>query len=54
MKICTSCKIEKPESDFHRFGKDGSRVGKWCEACYTKNKGGKKTPPRKQAQAEKP
>ena len=35
-KVCTSCKVEKPVSDFHRFGRDGSRIGKWCEACYTK------------------
>jgi hypothetical protein len=44
MKMCTSCKTEKPESEFHRFGKDGARIGKWCKDCYTKNK--KKTPRR--------
>ena len=30
-KVCTSCKTEKPVSDFHRFGSGGARVGKWCE-----------------------
>ena len=41
MKVCTSCGKEKPVSDFHRFGKEGSRIGKWCEACYTKKIAGK-------------
>ena len=40
-KVCTSCNVEKPVSAFHRFGKDGSRVGKWCEDCYTKKIAGK-------------
>ncbi len=44
MKVCSSCKVDKPESEFYRFGKDGSRVGKWCEICYSKNK--KKAPKR--------
>jgi hypothetical protein len=40
-KVCTSCNVEKPVSEFHRFGKDDSRIGKWCEACYTKKIAGK-------------
>ena len=40
-KVCTSCRKDKPVSDFHRFGKDGSRLGKWCEDCYTKKIAGK-------------
>ena len=39
-KVCTSCRIEKPISEFHHFGKNDSRVGKWCEACYQKSAGG--------------
>ena len=35
-RICTSCKVQKPLADFHRFGRDGSRIGRWCEACYQK------------------
>ena len=38
MKICTSCRAEKPVAEFHRFGPNGERVGKWCEECYKKNK----------------
>jgi len=38
MKQCTYCKLEKPESEFHHFGKDGARIGKWCTVCYQKNK----------------
>ena len=38
MRVCTSCKVAKPESEFHRFGKDQSRIGKWCESCYVRNK----------------
>ena len=40
-KVCTSCNVEKPVSEFHRYGKDDSRVGKWCEDCYTKKIAGK-------------
>ena len=42
-KICTSCKTEKPVSEFHRFGSGGTQVGKWCEACYTKKIAGEPT-----------
>ena len=38
MKVCTSCRAEKPLTQFHRFGANGERVGKWCEECYKKNK----------------
>lgn len=48
-KMCSSCKTEKPESEFHHFGKDGARVGKWCRDCYSKNK--KKTPKQPSTQA---
>jgi hypothetical protein len=41
-KVCTSCSQQKPVSDFHHFGKDGSRVGKWCKPCYEKNKTAKR------------
>lgn len=37
-KVCTSCGQDKPITAFHRFGKDGSRIGKWCSPCYAKNK----------------
>jgi len=40
-KVCNSCGKEKPVAEFHRFGKDGSRIGKWCEECYTKQIAGK-------------
>ena len=40
-KVCTSCKKEKPVSEFHRFGSGGTQVGKWCEACYVKKIAGK-------------
>lgn len=40
-KVCTSCGKEKPVSEFHRFGNVGSRIGKWCEACYSKKIAGK-------------
>lgn len=39
MKVCTCCKQSKNLAEFHRFGKDLSRVGKWCEECYLKKKG---------------
>ena len=42
-KVCTSCRMEKPVSEFHHFGKNLSRVGKWCEACYEKKLGAKPT-----------
>ena len=51
-KVCTSCKTEKPLSEFHRFGGSGTQVGKWCEACYTKNKAAKKAPPPKQVHSQ--
>lgn len=37
-KICTCCGQAKLITEFHRFGKDGSRIGKWCKPCYAKNK----------------
>jgi hypothetical protein len=39
-KVCTSCGQAKPLDQFHRFGKDLIRVGKWCEECFKKKKGG--------------
>lgn len=42
-KVCTSCNVEKPISEFHHYGKDDSRIGKWCETCYTKKIAGKPT-----------
>ena len=51
-KVCTSCGKEKSVSDFHRFGKDGSRVGKWCEDCYTKKAAGKPVTTQKQSQSK--
>ena len=50
-KVCTSCGKQKPVSDFHRFGKDGSRIGKWCEECYTRKGSGKPASPPKAAQS---
>ena len=47
-KICTSCGKEKSVADFHKFGKDGSRVGKWCEDCYAKKAAGKPVTTQKQ------
>ena len=49
-KVCTSCGKQKAVSDFHRFGKDESRVGKWCEECYTRKGAGKPASPPKPAQ----
>jgi hypothetical protein len=37
-KVCTSCGQQKDLHEFHRFGKDGKRVGKWCEACLQRQK----------------
>jgi hypothetical protein len=37
-KTCTACKTEKPLTEFHRFGKNGGQVGKWCEPCFQKKK----------------
>jgi hypothetical protein len=42
-KVCTSCKKEKPVLAFHRYGRDGYRIGKWCEDCYTKKSASKPT-----------
>lgn len=42
-KVCTSCGQRKGLHEFHRFGKDGKRVGKWCEECFQRRKG---KPPR--------
>ena len=47
-KVCTSCNLQKPIADFHRFGKDGARIGKWCEECYTRKIAGKPAPSPKQ------
>jgi hypothetical protein len=47
-RVCTSCKKEKPLSEFHRFGKDGSRIGKWCDECYAKRGAGRPPAPQKQ------
>jgi hypothetical protein len=44
-KICTSCKQEKPLAAFHRFGADGSKLGKWCEACYQAKAAGQQAKP---------
>ena len=50
-KVCTSCGREKPSSEFHRFGKDSSRIGKWCEECYTRKGSGKPASPPKPVQS---
>lgn len=47
-KVCGSCGKEKSVTEFHRFGKDGARIGKWCEACYTRRIAGKPPRPPKQ------
>jgi hypothetical protein len=36
-KVCTKCRVAKSPTEFHHFGMDGSRIGKWCEACYQKH-----------------
>ena len=51
-KICTSCKTEKPLSEFHRFGSGGAQIGKWCEACYTTKIAGKPAVASKKAAAK--
>lgn len=43
-KSCTKCRKAKASSQFHRFGKDRSRIGKWCEECYQKHGTGKGDP----------
>jgi hypothetical protein len=37
-KVCTSCGQRKDIHEFHRFGKDGNRIGKWCEPCLQRQK----------------
>ena len=39
-KICTRCRLPKPIETFHRFGKNTTRVGKWCEDCFQKHGAG--------------
>lgn len=34
MKTCTYCGKRKPIAEFHQFGKNPVRIGKWCEPCY--------------------
>jgi hypothetical protein len=38
VRMCSSCRKEHPESEFHSVGKDGARVGKWCKDGYSKNR----------------
>lgn len=35
MKTCKSCKLDKSLAEFHKFKNDPSRIGNWCETCYT-------------------
>ena len=37
-RVCTACGQQKAVSEFYHFGKDNSRIGKWCKPCYEKNK----------------
>jgi hypothetical protein len=37
-KVCTSCGQRKGLPEFHHFGKDKKRVGKWCELCLQRQK----------------
>lgn len=37
-RVCSSCRETKPLAEFHKFGPNRERVGKWCEDCYQKNK----------------
>jgi hypothetical protein len=41
-RFCASCKRRLPIDQFHHFGKDGARIGKWCEECYQRQIGNKK------------
>jgi hypothetical protein len=36
-RVCTKCRQAKAPSEFHHFGKDRSRIGKWCEDCYQRH-----------------
>jgi len=43
-KICTRCRLPKPIETFHHFGKNRTRVGKWCEDCFQKHGAGSTHP----------
>jgi hypothetical protein len=36
---CTSCQRRLPTDCFHKFGRDGQKIGKWCEPCYQRHIG---------------
>ena len=36
-KKCTHCREDKPLTDFHVFGRNRERIGRWCAVCYDKN-----------------
>lgn len=42
LKLCTACQRRKILQEFHRYGKGGSRIGKWCEPCFQRLNGRKK------------
>jgi hypothetical protein len=45
LKVCTSCGQRKSLHEFHHFGKDRKRVGKWCELCLQRQKRRRVTKP---------
>lgn len=41
-KVCTSCGETKRTGEFHHFGAEKERVGKWCESCFQRTNGRRK------------
>lgn len=41
MKVCSKCKVEKENSEFHKWGRSKDRLQNWCKKCnsdYMKEK----------------